>query len=56
MPRDVGGDVCDYPLARNLVMLAVILASEAVVRYAADGTRAGWSGTLGDFAIRPWMS
>ena len=54
VPANVAGDVCDYPLARNLVMLAVTLASEAIVRFVADGTRAGWSGTLGDFAIRSW--
>ena len=53
VPRDVAGDVCDYPLARNLVLLAVAVASEVVVRYLLDGTRADWSATLRDFAIRP---
>lgn len=37
VPRDVAGGVCDYPLARNLVLLAVVVASEAVVRFAAAG-------------------
>jgi hypothetical protein len=53
VPADVTGDVCDYPLARNLVMLAVAVASEAVVRFVLDGERGHWSLTLRDFAVRP---
>ncbi len=53
VPRDVAGDICDYPLARNLVLLAVALASETVVRFLLDGVRADWSVTLRDFAVRP---
>jgi molybdopterin/thiamine biosynthesis adenylyltransferase len=53
VPADVAGDVCDYPLARNLVLLAVAVASEALVRYVFDNARLNWSVTLGDFAIRP---
>jgi molybdopterin/thiamine biosynthesis adenylyltransferase len=52
VPDDVGDDACDYPLARNLVGLAVAVASETVLRWLADGTRADWSITLGDLAIR----
>jgi molybdopterin/thiamine biosynthesis adenylyltransferase len=53
VPRDVAGDVCDYPLARNLVLLVVAIASEVVVRFALDGVRQNWSATLRDFAVRP---
>jgi molybdopterin/thiamine biosynthesis adenylyltransferase len=53
VPNDVGTNVCDYPLARNLVLLAVAVASEVVVRFAADGTRENWTVTLRDFAVRP---
>ena len=53
MPRDVGGDVCDYPLARNLVLLAVAVASETVVRQVLSGERQNWSVTLRDFSVRP---
>ena len=53
VPRDAGPDMCDYPLARNLVLLAVAAASEAVVRFAVVGERAGWTATLGDLAIQP---
>jgi molybdopterin/thiamine biosynthesis adenylyltransferase len=51
VPRDVAGDVCDYPLARNLVLLAVVVASEAIVRFVASGARESLSGTLGDLAV-----
>ncbi|HJZ93182.1 MAG TPA: ThiF family adenylyltransferase [Gemmataceae bacterium] len=53
VPQDVAGDVCDYPLARNLVILVIAVASEVVVRFALAGTRKDWSVTLRDFAIRP---
>jgi molybdopterin/thiamine biosynthesis adenylyltransferase len=53
VPQDVAGDVCDYPLARNLVLLTVAVASEVVLRFVLDGTRQSWSATLRDFAVRP---
>ncbi len=53
VPADAAGDVCDYPLARNLVLLAVAVASEALVRFVLDGRRGDWSLTLRDFAVRP---
>jgi molybdopterin/thiamine biosynthesis adenylyltransferase len=52
VPRDVAGDVCDYPLARNLVVLIAAIASEVVVRFVLDGKREDWSATLRDFAVR----
>jgi molybdopterin/thiamine biosynthesis adenylyltransferase len=51
VPEDGGLDVCDYPLARNLVLLAVAVASEALVRFALTGQRGNWSVTLGDLAV-----
>ena len=53
VPQDVPGDVCDYPLARNLVLLVVALASEVVLRFALENSRQNWSATLRDFAVRP---
>jgi len=53
VPSDVAGDVCDYPLARNLVLLAVVIAGETVMRFVADGQRVSRSGTLGDLAVAP---
>jgi molybdopterin/thiamine biosynthesis adenylyltransferase len=52
VPQDVAGDVCDYPLARNLVLLAVVVASEAIVRFVATGERTNDSATLADLAVR----
>lgn len=52
VPNDVAGDVCDYPLARNLVMLVTAVASDVVNRFVLSGERRNWSVTLGDFAIR----
>jgi molybdopterin-synthase adenylyltransferase len=56
VPKDVAGDVCDYPLARNLILLVVAVASEVVVRFALTGARQDYSVTLCDFAIRPLES
>jgi molybdopterin/thiamine biosynthesis adenylyltransferase len=56
VPSDVGQDVCDYPLARNLVLLTVSVAAETLLRYVANGEQRDWSITLGDFAIRPMES
>ena len=53
VPRDVAaGDVCDYALARNLVLLSVVIASEAVMNWVADGNRTSRSATLRDLAVR----
>ncbi len=54
VPGDPPGDACDYPLARNLILLAVAIASETIVRFLIDGARHSWSATLRDFAVRPF--
>jgi molybdopterin/thiamine biosynthesis adenylyltransferase len=51
VPNDVLGDVCEYPLARNLVLLAVALASELLVRFVLDGKKHDYSATLRDFTF-----
>lgn len=56
VPRDTVGDVCDYPLARNLVLLTAAVASETVVRFVLDGEQQSWSLTLKDFRIAPLMA
>jgi len=45
-----------YPLARNLVLLVVAIASEVIIRFALTGERADFSATLRDFAVRPLES
>lgn len=52
VPTDGNADVCDYPLARNLVLLAIAVGSEAIVRFVLEGQRESWSVTLRDFAVR----
>ena len=56
VPRDAAGDVCEYPLARNLVLLAVAIASETLVGFVLDGMKRDWSATLRDFAVIPMES
>ncbi len=54
VPQDVvAGDVCDYPLARNLIMLVVAAGSEAVLRYILEGRQENYSITLRDLRITP---
>jgi hypothetical protein len=55
VPRDVAaGDACEYPLARNLVLLAVAVAAEVVVTYLTDGRRDSFTVTLRDLAVRAY--
>lgn len=53
VPADGAGDVCDYPLARNLVLLVTAIATEVLIRFVLEGRRESWSATLRDFAVRP---
>ena len=52
VPGDLGQDVCDYPLARNLVLLTVAVAAETLLHSIGSGARDSWSITLRDMAIR----
>lgn len=52
VPRDAGGDVCDYPLARNLILLTTAVASEALMTWVTCGERRSLSVTLGDLLVR----
>lgn len=52
VPSAAHDDVCDYPLARNLVMLTVAAACEVVTRYVAAGERESYTITLGDLSVR----
>jgi len=49
-------DVCDYPLARNLVTLAVAVGCEAATGFVRDGSRCGYTITLGDLRVEPYSS
>lgn len=55
VPDDTGHDPCDYPLTRNLALLAASVAAETIVRFAADPagrTREGYTLTLRDLTVR----
>lgn len=55
VPSATNDDVCDYPLARNLVMLTVAVACEVIVIFAGTGDRRSFTVTLGDFAVKPFV-
>jgi len=52
VPSPSQDDICDYPLARNLVTLVMGVAAEAVIRYLLEGEKTNWSITLRDLSIR----
>lgn len=56
VPSPANDDICDYPLARNLVLLAVAVASEVIIKFVATGERENYTITLGDFAIKPFIA
>lgn len=54
VPSPANDDVCDYPLARNLVMLAIAVTCEVVMTFVASGQEQSFTVTLGDFAVKPF--
>lgn len=52
VPKDLVADVCAYPLARSLVLLAVAVATETMLAWLATGHSDNWTITLRDFAVR----
>ncbi|MBP0039456.1 MAG: ThiF family adenylyltransferase [Roseofilum sp. SID1] len=53
VPSPANDDVCDYPLARNLVLLAVAVASEVILTFIRDRQQDNYTITFADFAITP---
>jgi len=53
VPSPANDDICDYPLARNLVMLAVAVACEVIVMFVTTGEQQSFTVTLGDLAVKP---
>lgn len=56
VPSAGGQDICDYPLARNLILIAVSVASESLIRFISSGEKRNYTITLGDFAIREYIT
>jgi molybdopterin-synthase adenylyltransferase len=53
VPSNANDDICDYPLARNLVILAVAVACETATNFIATKKQQSFTITLTDFAIKP---
>ena len=51
VPTSANDDVCDYPLARNLVILTVAVACEVITSFVASEQQKSFTVTLADFAI-----
>lgn len=56
VPQDTDGDVCDYPLARNLVMMVVAVAAEEILDFClkVPPRKRSSAVTLGDLRIVPY--
>lgn len=52
VPTPVNDDVCDYPLARNLVNLSVAVACEVIISFIDNEQQQSFTVTLADFAIK----
>ncbi|HEY9651278.1 MAG TPA: ThiF family adenylyltransferase [Coleofasciculaceae cyanobacterium] len=52
VPSPANDDICDYPLARNLVMLTVAVACESIINFIVSGQQQSFTITLGDFAVK----
>jgi molybdopterin-synthase adenylyltransferase len=55
VPSDANDDVCDYPLARNLVMLTVAIATESIITFVANQKKLSYTVTLKDLTIQPFV-
>ena len=52
VPKDtVALDVCEYPLARNIILLAVAVASETLIKFIDSGIKKNYMITLKDLKI-----
>ncbi len=54
VPSEAADDICDYPLARNLVTLTVAIACETALESMITGVRRNWTATLRDLSILPF--
>ncbi len=52
VPWAANDDTCDYPLARNLVLMAVAIACETIMGLVSDSETTSCTLTLKDFSVR----
>ena len=55
VPSASQDDICDYPLARNLVTLTVSVIGETIVKFIASGERQNYTITIADFSVQPLL-
>jgi len=55
VPDDKGRDNCNYPLARNLILLLIAVASETIIKFIDRQKKENYTITLGDFEIRKYI-
>jgi molybdopterin/thiamine biosynthesis adenylyltransferase len=55
VPSPANDDICDYPLARNLVIFTTAVACEVIIKYITTGTQQNFTITLEDFAVKPYL-
>lgn len=56
VPRDSQApDVCDYPLARNVILLAVSVGTDVVIRYLETKKKESYTITMKDFKIGAYL-
>lgn len=51
VPSDAMDDICDYPLARNLIVMLVAVTSEVVIRFVLNSRKENFSITFNDLAV-----
>ncbi|MEA5553062.1 ThiF family adenylyltransferase [Anabaena cylindrica UHCC 0172] len=56
VPSEVNDDICDYPLARNLVMLTVAVACEAIISFIATAEHRNFTVTLKDLSVQSFCN
>ena len=58
IPQDRGVDACNYPLARNIIMLTVAVASEVIIKFIVSGQKIkeNYTITLRDFSIQKFKN
>ncbi|MBD2614732.1 MAG: ThiF family adenylyltransferase [Nostoc sp. ZfuVER08] len=52
VPSEVNDDVCDYPLARNLVILTVAVVCETIISFIATAEQRNFTITLKDLSVQ----
>ena len=51
VPSNAQDDICDYPLARNLVLMATAIAAETLIKFIVSGAKENLSLTFDDLQV-----